>query len=209
MSTRSIIGTAHDGGFEGRYCHSDGYPTCRGRQIFETYHQLGGNLQALIAYAIRPGDTGYWSSYMTPHQNAENNAQPDRAPCWLCAEPDRDTPSCHLCKGTGTAYNPHKYTAWQAENGDSWATHVNDWGAVWAYLVSESGITVLESAWTEAAGAAWTRIAHIAWTDTPNWTAIECGEQFERCSHYAWAHFPEVPNTDRMSTSEYLARKAG
>jgi hypothetical protein len=38
----------------------------------------------------------------------------------------------------------------------------------------------------------------------PKYELTECGREFERCHHYAWAHFPEVPRDCLMGTKEYL-----
>jgi len=37
----------------------------------------------------------------------------------------------------------------------------------------------------------------------PDWTVIECGENFERCSHYAWYH-NLLPKTSNLSTKTWL-----
>ncbi len=76
MSTRSVVAEVRGDGFVGRYCHSDGYPTVRGRQLFETYRQLGDDAEAVRRYAIREGESGYWSSYKVP---SEFVASPDRS----------------------------------------------------------------------------------------------------------------------------------
>ncbi len=40
----------------------------------------------------------------------------------------------------------------------------------------------------------WNDVAPIELDDANeiNWTHIECGENFERCCHYAWKHVPEL-----------------
>lgn len=42
--------------------------------------------------------------------------------------------------------------------------------------------------------------------EQPNWTQIECGENFERCKHYAWVH-GLVSRECRLSTQTYLGRQ--
>jgi hypothetical protein len=40
----------------------------------------------------------------------------------------------------------------------------------------------------------------------PDWAVIECGEHFERCGHYAWAH-GLLPKTSNLSTQKWLERQ--
>jgi hypothetical protein len=39
------------------------------------------------------------------------------------------------------------------------------------------------------------------------WTHIECGEQFERCGHYAWKHFPELEGKSNLGMQTFLGRR--
>jgi hypothetical protein len=40
----------------------------------------------------------------------------------------------------------------------------------------------------------------------PNWEVIECGEEFERCGHYAWFH-KLLPKTSNLSTQVWLGNR--
>jgi len=40
----------------------------------------------------------------------------------------------------------------------------------------------------------------------PDWAVIECGEDFERCSHYAWFH-GLLPKTSNLSTQAWLGNR--
>jgi hypothetical protein len=42
----------------------------------------------------------------------------------------------------------------------------------------------------------------------PDWSVIQCGETLERCSHYAYVHFPELKDTKSgmLGTSTYLGK---
>ena len=42
--------------------------------------------------------------------------------------------------------------------------------------------------------------------DEPDWSEVECGENFERCSHYAWVH-NLTPKTCNLSTQTWLERR--
>lgn len=43
----------------------------------------------------------------------------------------------------------------------------------------------------------------------PDWLQIQCGDELERCSHYAYVHFPELKGTpmERLSTEAYLGKR--
>lgn len=189
MSTRSIIGTAHDGGFTGRYCHWDGYPTVRGHQIFQAYAELNHDVEALKAYAIREGQVGYWSSFALPSEIESEASKPDHVTCDLCHGTGLRTDAtgvsmgmhlksgkgCNGCGKTGQMRNPHKVTTWEADNGDSWASDTNDWGAEWVYLLDDKGVTILTSRYDANAGetVGWRRETMVAWDSNPDWQAIE------------------------------------
>jgi len=40
----------------------------------------------------------------------------------------------------------------------------------------------------------------------PDWAVVECGEHFERCSHYAWFH-NLLPKTSNLSTQAWLGNR--
>lgn len=46
-------------------------------------------------------------------------------------------------------------------------------------------------------------IVELAAAEEPDWTVIECGENFERCGHYAWVH-GLLPHTSDLSTRTWL-----
>jgi hypothetical protein len=62
MSTRSVIAVAHGDTWEGVYCHSDGYPTWLGPELWTTFHaRYGGDVAAFEAQAIQAHRYGYSS----------------------------------------------------------------------------------------------------------------------------------------------------
>lgn len=185
MSTRSIIGIANDGGFTGRYCHWDGYPTARAVQLLLTYADLGGDWQAVVDYAIKPEELGYWSSYQTPSQAIEYASLPEHVVCRYCEGTGtrRDQVGvdmgmvekgwCNGCQGTGQAHNPERQQGW-TDDGSPLSNASADCGAEWAYLLDERGITILASAYddgTKAIGMfgsigatfVWARAGFVAW----------------------------------------------
>jgi len=40
----------------------------------------------------------------------------------------------------------------------------------------------------------------------PDWSKIECGENFERCGHYAWYH-KLMPKTSNLSAQTHLGNR--
>lgn len=226
MGTRAIIGTANDGGFTGRYTHWDGYPTHHGPVLQQAYAELGQDWEAVKRYAIREeaGAIGYWSSFLAPSEAAAQDAKPAKIVCRGCngtgvradGQFQERGPNCNYCSSTGQQNNPDRCDHWRADNGEGWVTHKDDCGAEWAYLLDAKGITVLASViaetgekaigmfgglWTEFG---WQRVGFAAWGEEVDWERVECGENFELCHHYAWAHFPEAEGTT-IGTRDWLA----
>jgi hypothetical protein len=172
MSTRGIVGTAHDGGFTGRYFHSDAYPSWTGPRLLELYREHG-SAQAVIDHLLKPGQAGYWSNI-----------------------------------GGEWAEHEH-YCELIANNEDA--------GAEWAWLLSERGIDVvaaMRATGKKAQGmfggigdVVWTHVGRVAWEASEvDWGRIECGEDLERCIHYAWKHFPAAEGS-RLGTAVWLGRE--
>lgn len=195
MSTRSIIAEPAGDGFTGIYCHWDGYPTCRGAQLWEALAELGGDVDALKAWALRPGEVGYWSSFGTPSDVAAMGLLPDTQICDLCdGTGDRRAkdltfprgpygPGCNGCNSTGTAPNRDKRSHWAK---DSERNEVTSWGddtgTEWAYVIDHTALTVFERRWGDVAddgghmvgmfgigagegGGFWAYVGSYKWTD--------------------------------------------
>lgn len=158
VSTRSIIGTAIDNGFVGRYCHWDGYPSGRGPLLAATYAECNGNVSAVRAWCLREGSAGYWSSFASPRDVMAEARKPVQVACDLCAgtgtrpadahwEPGSawaiKCGGCNVCHGSGLRDNPNRLSSWCADNGDGWVVSDEDCGAEWAYLLGEDGVSVL------------------------------------------------------------------
>jgi hypothetical protein len=179
MGTRGIIGTAHDSGFTGRYVHMDAYPSWTGARLLEAYAALG-SAEAVIEHAVRPGEQGFWSNYA--HESAGENG------------------------------------IWRAEDGEDLVSNLDDVGAEWAYLLDTEGFTCAASMRPNGKKAVgmfgsvggevdWLNCGRVLWTATePDWEHIECGDDLERCIHYAWKHFPEAKGT-RVGTAAWLGRE--
>jgi hypothetical protein len=51
--------------------------------------------------------------------------------------------------------------------------------------------------------------ATVTFDKKPDWEAIECGETYQHCNHYAYAHFPELKGTPSayLKTQQYIGRE--
>lgn len=171
MSTRSVVARVEGDGFVGRYCHWDGYPTNRGKQLFQAYRELG-SADALIKYAIREGESGYWSSFCAPSENP--------------VEADRSTPEGEAeFQKSGSANWAH-----EADNTDLITSSGDDWGTEWAYVIADYGLSVFERLYGESPDwsseedrkrwrdtANWQLIGTYKWDEEPDWDAVERSNQ--------------------------------
>ena len=149
MSTRSVVARVEGDGFVGRYCHWDGYPTHRGKQLFQAYRELG-NADALVKYAVRKGESGYWSSFCPPSENP--------------VEADRSTPEGEdaFQKSLSTINWAH-----EEDNFDLISSQGDDWGTEWAYVIDDKGLTVFENL------GKWAYIGTYKWDAEPDWESVE------------------------------------
>lgn len=142
MSTRGIIGTANDAGFSGRYTHCDSYPSARGPQLLATYAELG-SLEAVLDYAVRPGEEGYWSSYASPsgartlHAHDYQTWRSDNGNSWADQDDDWDAEWAYLLAEDGFTvlqgdWSEKTGTAWKRIAFVAWGTTVVD--GYWAEL---------------------------------------------------------------------------
>jgi hypothetical protein len=154
MSTRSVIARPDGDAFIGRYAHWDGYPTCRGAQLWRTFTELG-SAQAVREYAIREGQQGYWSSFMPPSQAAREAGKPETAACDLCSgtgqRPDGlngvrwTQQGCNGCSGTGMMRNRDRQEGWASSDGEEMVrSDGDDMGTEWAYVIADHAMVVLE-----------------------------------------------------------------
>ena len=159
MSTRSVLARVKGDGFEGRYAHCDGYPTARGKELFESYRELG-SAEALIKYALREGESGYWSSYCPPSE---------------LVEADRSTPEGEAAfqnsYKTGIRYN----WAHETDSFDLIQSDGDNWGTEWAYVIADKGLSVFEARYkdNDYKQPFWAYIGTYAWDSEPNWEAVE------------------------------------
>ena len=198
MSTRSVIARVgeHEGEFSGTYHHWDGAPTSLGAYLWKLLHghfknDLGKMLRTLIDqhsswstivhkdFKLKPGYTNV-------------GTRPDGMPLdQFLSQPLNRRPQCH-CHGHRHEKN-EPYTHKSIEGG----TDIE-----WLYIFDET-----ERKLFVRDVSAKEDVAVIDLNgEEPNWTAIECGENFERCSHYAWYH-NLVPKTSNLGTQTWLGNR--
>lgn len=183
MSTRSVIARIgeHEGEFSGVYVHSDGYPTGRGPLLFQMIREeFKGDLKAALRFIIDEHPAG-WSSLI-----------PEYRACF-----------CHPRR----AKNRTDFKNRQPEPPQEFS-HKNvvkgDTDVEWLYIFDEEQNRLyIHDVRNDAES-----IVELADGEPTKeqWTAIECGENFERCSHYAWAH-GLAPKTCNLSTQTWLGRR--
>jgi hypothetical protein len=93
-----------------------------------------------------------------------------------------------------------------------------DCGAEWAYVFEiiaahhhepeQNLLHVLYPEKNQSGEYAWKEAGRIDLISADNipWTSIECGEKFERCSHYAWFH-ELAPRECNLSTQTFLGNR--
>jgi hypothetical protein len=204
MSTNGIIArSTGEGTFAGRYHHWDSYCFGLGVALIELYrghfkHDLTRMLQVLL-----DEHPAGWSTIVhkdfTLKPGYTNVAQrPEGMPIEeFQNQPLNRRPHCY-CHG-------HRHE-------EGWiADEKTDCGASWAYVFDEDNKTlhILGRQKHEVSGEYhWQEVGRIELDseDQTNWTAIECGENFERCSHYAWYH-NLLPKTSRLGTQTWLGNR--
>jgi hypothetical protein len=128
--------------------------------LWAAYDELGRDASALRAYAIRDGERGYWSSFITPAQARAQVAKPTTVKCGLCAgtgtRPSdehwqagstwaQQCGGCNACQGTGQAHNPDRLEGWRPEDSDNLVSSGgDDYGTEWAYVIGDDGLAVYE-----------------------------------------------------------------
>ncbi len=211
MSTRALIALVDGTTYAASYVHHDGYPT--------------GLAPRLAALAARDGVAA------TVDQIREHNAwsilDPD-APDVTTHTPDISAPfgspawyAAAYARTEGDVVIPAQGVAMTGEiSGEPFTgdAHLEegrvsvDFGIQWAYLFTGTtdSDTLHIAACDRGQGHV---IATLPVTDLANtadesaWTAVECGEHYERCPHYATAH-AEVPQESRwLGMAQWLGHE--
>jgi hypothetical protein len=185
VSTRAIIAYAPDPktrDWSGVYSHGDGYPSGLGRILHELCAgSFGGDAHALGVYATREHSS--WSSIVAPDE------EPEYGGCHCHG------PNAEIAPGDDSQrYHPDDLTD----------PELHTW-IEWVYIIEPERLIVLAPV-----ERGYKPVGHVAWTETPtdeDWTRIECGENYERCKHYAWVHFDVPEASKRLGTAKWLGRE--
>lgn len=161
--------------------------------------------RALAALITRDGDAALgvvaaheWASLtpeqpdfagVTPDENADYSTPAYGA--WEAAQHGYD-----VIPGYGKAYrsgNPPRVAPMPGDAESpttmAWAYAINHWHKTVTVFDGEERLVVVP-------------FEGLPGTD---WEHIECGENFERCSHYAWGHVPDIPEESRdLSMRQWL-----
>ena|SRR5438445_3466511 len=213
MSTRGLIARATgEARFKGVYHHWDSYPSGGlGETLVSLYRvHFGRDLQRMLEFLIDLHPAG-WSTIvhkdfkLKPGYTMAGLKTPgfegtdaERKTRWerYQAHPDYRRPQCYCHRDRHE--EPQSFT--EADDSD----------AVWAYVFDTEGddkvLHVLHRERHPQSGEHfWNDVGRIELdsADPINWSVIECGENFERCHHYAW-HHNLLPKTSNLSTRTYL-----
>lgn len=184
MSTRGVIARARrDDSWEGVYHHWDSYPTWLGAKLWkdlQNTHQ--GNVEAFLRHAIddhRPG----WSSYPDhPYDGADG-------PMVITSE--NVDPLMHewvyvFSPRVLTVFYHHSQSTPPRPGQAFYADHWKEFpGGISRQVAEPQAWYVLDIAGTYPLD-----------DEEPDWSIVECGEQLERCAHYAYVHNAHVPRPD-------------
>lgn len=200
MSTRSVIArtTGSEGQFSGRYVHADGYPTGLGAELWKLLHQhFKSNLSAMLAYLIdaKHAQCG-WSALVGKDFSLRPAYTWERATadgaCYAVYS-KRDDYRRPQCYGGRKGETPYLFTEKDFEGG----TDVE-----WLYAFDEENRKLFIRDVSAKEDVA---VIELDGSE-PNWTHVECGENFERCSHYAW-HHGLAPKFCNLGTQTLLGRR--
>jgi len=199
VSTRSLIARVgdHEGEFAGVYHHSDGYPTGLGAYLWNFLHgHFHGDLAAMLRVLIDEHPAG-WSCIVGKDFSLKpgytwQRAAKDGADFGVYSRrPDYRRPQC-FCHGD-------RHEASQSFTHEDLKD--NNAGLQWLYVFDEKENRL----YVRDLGHGEEIIVELKEPE-PEWTAIECGENFERCGHYGWVH-GLAPKTSNLSTQTWLGRR--
>lgn len=210
MSTRAVIARQTSDGWQGVYQHSDGYPTGLGRELWRAVNDFD-SLERFLADVIdaHPGGWSHfaravprelWDDFAASGYSAEFFARHAVRECY-CHSP-------HFAERDGSCAPDSPHYRPDAPSGrityDPAADGAGD--LEWAYCFGPGSLTVFQALASDvrrlgdgyqvASGDAYQLRPH-SWQaigvfslrgPEPDWSVVECGRKFERCSHLAWAH---------------------
>lgn len=204
MATRSILARPVGDGWEGRYHHSDGYPSTMGPLLRRVREHFKGNVEAMLRFVIDEHPAG-WSVLdgdlsLTPGYVEDISTLP--------VYPEGTTITGHdgaqhdmtgminyrACRPRCFCHGDRAEEEWlfKATDGPD-----NFGGAQWVYVISERGFLICDDT-----GAP---IQFVGWDEEVDWKTVECGESLQRCGHCAFYHFENLPSdSGKLWTPKYL-----
>jgi len=216
MSTNGIIArSTGEGTFKGVYHHWDSYPNeGLGQYLTQVLaghfkNDLGWMLRVLIDehpagwstivnkdFTLKPGYTAESLKHASPSSmsDADYHAEMEQ----FRALPDYRRPQCYC---HGKRHEEAQVLTEKSEACASWAYVFDEEERILHVCNREKHQDTKEYFWNDVA-----RI-ELDNLDEVNWTHIECGEQFERCGHYAWKHFPELEGKSNLGMQTFLGRR--
>ena len=168
MGTRSVIAVPLDGGFQGRYCHWDGYPTGVGKDLQALVNRDG--LDTVIRVLTQ--DNYGWSGLMLDMGAefdtdfgydadgiAARNAFIAEHGRYPQTDPGRGDGRFRAVEGYGTAYT----TVAGQSSPDEWIRHTDtDTWCEWGYILNPDHITVLRPTDT-----GWNPVGSVRYDEDP------------------------------------------
>lgn len=212
MSTRAFIAVlSEDGQFtEGRYTHSDGYPTHMGKALLTLIRRDGADT------AIRT---------LTQDHHAWSIINPD-TPSIMGVEPDPHADYGTAAKQADLMAGPYPYFPGNNVAGYGVGTEDSDVVAVSGGLNYDSGL-----GWCDWTRCEWaylidpfdksmrivavdqtilTEHGILSFDEDPSpevLALVECGTaDLSQCSHHAWFHFDVPDQSSELSTAEWLGK---
>jgi len=192
MSTRGFIAREISGAeetFEGRFHHWDSYPPELGKTLFRLYNKdfnkdTGHLLHILLDehtawstingknFNLKPGLTQ--DSCVRPTHNGDDKLYEQELQAYYKTD-DYIRPQCY-CHGPG---KDDEEGFWIKK--EDLADTDTEWGYI---FMKDAPIMVIL-----CKKANWEAVATVDLEGPePDWKIIQCGENLERCPHYAWVH---------------------
>lgn len=235
MSTRSIIATPDGkGGFvNGIYMHYDGYPTGMGANVHRLVREQGAK-KFLDALDTAPqgwesidyeGSRDLFAERYNMALDAYHEDKHERLANDIPVKPfsfsEEHVPSVGVRRtrwlrdgsgGRDEYVGPDEVPRWRMDwspddkdKGEDKENSLKDSWVEWVYVVDPetNSMEILKNNYREGP----TPVGRVRFDDpSPNWEAMECGHNYEHCSHVASHHFPEAANT-RYGIDVWMGRE--
>jgi len=202
MSTRGIVAVGTLARWQGIYNHYDSYPTGLGKDLYEHLAEQmtrGQKTLTEIGAAILAFDD--WRNYLAggvcPY-------------CGQIASQAHDISiSLDLRPKPGEYPDPDCQQHHHEPLSETYIytrRDMKDSGLEWAYILDpkENCVHVLD---LHRGPEPERHVGNMTFHAVPDFPVLECGAHFERCCHYAWAHFPAIERDgpqSRLNTKQYL-----